>query len=710
MTRLHSGFRLNGAYQLMRQLGQGGFGETWEIKVGEEPKVLKILLEDFPKAIELFQREANVLGQLTHPGIPETETDSYFCCTVEGFSEPIHGYVMEKISGITLSDWMKARDYQPIGRRQMLQWVTQLAEILAYLHSNGFYHRDIKPSNIMLKDDGQLVLIDFGGVKEVTQTQLQNQLGDRTGTRLSTQGYTPAEQIDGSSVQQSDFFALGRTCTYLLTGQSPTKFQIASGKLLWQEAAPNTHTVLASFIDELMAPFPDQRPRQAQDILARLPYIQRVLDKAEPVADKQRSFFQRLVAFWHAPSVVPVPIRFMLFGIGSVSVSVLILFLRAIAVLQPLELAAYDQLLLLRPAERPDDRIVVITANDEDRVFQSEVLQLPFRGEWQSISDSALVQMMDILSKAEPQTIGLDIYLDYLRDDDDGESLAKTLKTYPRLTTLCLAGNNAPPSMPEADSARLGFSNFARDNNNRMVRRHFLLNNFPPSVCTAIYAFSLLLADQYLESKGVTAELKDDGLQYNDVVLKGMALPAGGYRKQVIDGDQILLNYRSLPDPVDIGLHLSLKDVLTENFDPELLKDRIVLIGIDTNGEDDWLTPGGVSTLGVFVHAHMVSQLLSAVLDQRPLIFSLHERSEKIIIVVFALLGGGIAILGTRSQLKVLIYLFSLFGLIVLSLILLIEGMWFPVVPAAMGLTGSYALTTLCTQSKLRKKLFKSGF
>ena len=738
---LHPGLLLNERYRLIQQIGKGGFGETWEVELNGQIKVLKVLLDDFPKAIELFKREAQVLSQLQHPGTPSAEADSYFCCTLAGSPEPIHGYVMEKVSGVTLSAWMEARDLEPIDHRLLMDWLNQLLQILRYLHQNGFLHRDIKPSNIMLRDNGQLVLIDFGGVKEAATTQMQNQLGDLTGTRLTTQGYTPNEQLEGHAVAQSDFFALGRTCTYLLTGKHPAKFQSMLGNLLWKEERSSVHPELANFIGELMKPFAHQRPLSAQVILDRLPHLQRVLDNAEPLVPKgQRPLRTRLSSFLYAPSVVPLSARFICAGLSSLATIVVLLALRSSGALQPLELKAYDYLLRLRPRESPDERILVIAVSDEDRAFQ-ESQGLPFRGDSpfdQSVSDTALEKMFDILEKHQPRVVGLDINLDYLRQDDSAESaslnstsLIERLQKHPKLITGCRVGNIDSYPFPGVTGSRLGFFNLQEDSGEPVVRRHLSHGPFRlGNICKSEYSFSLLLANAYLEKEGVSADPNAEaGFTFygsqneaknnpkdilpSTVVLEDITvsnLPIGGYQKPTGDtGMHLLLNYRAVGSLEKIAPRLSLKQVLTEDFDPALIEDRVVVIGVDRPSDpgnsDYWLTPMGQEISGLMIHTHQLSQLISAVLEDRPLISAKSRQEETLIIIGLTLLGGITAIISTRSTVKSLIYLAISVFFVAVSLTLLVAGWWLPAVPSLLGFTSTYALTTLLSRSSAIRRL-----
>ncbi|MBD2616175.1 protein kinase [Nostoc punctiforme FACHB-252] len=274
---IRPGVVLQGRYRVICQIGGGGFGQVFEVDDGGVAKVLKVLkLEHFQssiikqKAIALFKREAELLSRLQHRGIPRVEPDGYFTLSEGG--EPLHCLVMEKIPGSNLQEWLKAQSNQPITTQKAQEWLIQLVEILNELHQHQYFHRDIKPSNIMLKPDGQLVLIDFGAVREVTESYLQKQKGHETGTVLISPGYTPAEQAEGHAVPQSDFFALGRSFVYLLTGKSPLDFpkNPQTGELLWRDYATQVSSEFADLIDKLIAPFPGQRSQNCQEILEYL--------------------------------------------------------------------------------------------------------------------------------------------------------------------------------------------------------------------------------------------------------------------------------------------------------------------------------------------------------------------------------------------------------------------------------------------------------
>lgn len=272
---------LEGRYRVIKIIGQGGFGKTYEVRevvrtTGNRnsglPKVLKVLIDTQAKAIELFTREAQVLGQLRHPGIPRVDPDGYFIFWPRDSQTALHCLIMEKVEGLDLGAYMQQRQLRPISEQLALEWLTQAVKILHKVHQQQFFHRDIKPTNIMLRPDGQLVLIDFGAVRAVTQTYMEKQ-GVRGVTGIHSMGFTPPEQLNGQAVQQSDFFALGRTFIYLLTGKEPTHPEIYDSyndECRWRQFNPSISSQLADLMDQLMARLPRDRPAHTQDILQRL--------------------------------------------------------------------------------------------------------------------------------------------------------------------------------------------------------------------------------------------------------------------------------------------------------------------------------------------------------------------------------------------------------------------------------------------------------
>ncbi|CCI37985.1 Similar to tr/Q8YSG6/Q8YSG6 (fragment) [Microcystis aeruginosa PCC 9701] len=270
---------LNGQYRVSRLLSdKTGFGVVYEAFEGFTAKILKVLQERWnndPKAVELFKREYEVLLELSRQnvtGVPRA--DAYFqYATREG--KILHCLVMEKVEGINLDQWLK--QYDKLSQKRAFKWLREITLILDKIHQQNWLHRDIKPPNIMLRNSGELVLIDFGTAREETQTYHQKVKGQQV-TGIISRGYTPNEQQHGQAVIQSDFHALGRTFVHLLTGKHPLEmYDPINDVLPWREETENIHPLLLDFIDELMGRLPKNRPANTRVILQRLDEIERQL-------------------------------------------------------------------------------------------------------------------------------------------------------------------------------------------------------------------------------------------------------------------------------------------------------------------------------------------------------------------------------------------------------------------------------------------------
>ncbi|WP_263480219.1 serine/threonine protein kinase [Oscillatoria salina] len=270
---------LRGRYSVSDVLGESGFGKTYQVydRRLETAKVMKVLTINHPKSVALFQQEAQTLMQLRHPGLPTVEKDGFFTISFPNSQEKSYCLVMEYLAGINLEKWDQQQLIKPINEATVINWLKQLVEILEKVHQQLFFHRNIKPSNIILQADGQLGLIDFGSTKEVAIAHLAGVCGTSKGYGIVSPGYTPGEQAIGKAVPQSDFFALGRTFVYLLTGKEPSDLveDPRTGALLWQHRVTGISQQTINLIDYLMAPESKDRPHNAEIILQQLRRIER---------------------------------------------------------------------------------------------------------------------------------------------------------------------------------------------------------------------------------------------------------------------------------------------------------------------------------------------------------------------------------------------------------------------------------------------------
>ena len=272
---------LNNRYIPLQRLGSGGFATiytVWDL-LTQSQRVLKVLIDNSPKALQLFEQEAAVLQGLKHPGIPRVEQGSYFLLTLGNPPQRLLPcLVMEKINGQTL-DYVLRQYPQGCPEGLVRDWLYQATAILRELHRCGIIHRDLKPSNLMLREEtNQLVAIDFGGAKQINWLPL----GSRgNSTRLISPGYSPPEQMAGEAVgPAADFYALGRTMIQLLTGQNLADLEDpVTGELQWREGTAVT-PALANLLDEMVRTEPQQRPANALKIQQHLTRTVRLKKKS----------------------------------------------------------------------------------------------------------------------------------------------------------------------------------------------------------------------------------------------------------------------------------------------------------------------------------------------------------------------------------------------------------------------------------------------
>jgi serine/threonine protein kinase len=288
---------LNNRYIPLQRLGSGGFATIYTVLdlQRQTERVLKVLVETTPKALQLFEQEAAVLERLHHPGIPRVDKDGYFVVRLGKPKERILPcLVMEKIQGQTLQDVLEKH---PQGCPEALvqDWLYQGVEILGELHRSSVIHRDLKPSNLMLREGtGQLVAIDFGGAKQIGAMALGPQ---RISTRLISPGYSPPEQITGEAVgPTADFYALGRTMIQLLTGQELADLEDPeTGGLRWRNCVA-VNPALADLLDDMVRSDPEQRPATAAEIQQRLVKIATFNRKLNKKSTPAPAFFSDAIA------------------------------------------------------------------------------------------------------------------------------------------------------------------------------------------------------------------------------------------------------------------------------------------------------------------------------------------------------------------------------------------------------------------------------
>jgi CHASE2 domain-containing sensor protein len=396
---------------------------------------------------------------------------------------------------------------------------------------------------------------------------------------------------------------------------------------------------------------------------------------------------------------------------ASIATTGLVMGIRYLGALQAAELSALDLLMRARPAEKPDPRLAIVTVTETD-VREQTYEKEPRRG---SLSDRSLAKLLEKLKSYQPLAIGLDIYRDYPVSKTEPD-LASRLKTSDNIVGVCKvseavgvaspSGETGDPGVappPEIGTERLGFSDVLLDPD-RIVRRHYLALEPPPaSLCASRYALSVQLALRYLATKNINLEyLPNDVWKLGKLTFTPLENHSGGYQNIEAFGHQILLNYRATPTPIDIAPRVTLKEVLAGRINGEIFKDRIILIGTTAPSfRDALLVPyatdrGEIQSIpGVVVQAQMVSQLLAAALDGRPIVRSYPFWGDLLWIwgVAFA---GGLLAYGFRRPLYLgLAGTIAVTILSITCLLLLQSGYWVPLVPTAIAIVGTGSITTL---------------
>jgi outer membrane protein assembly factor BamB/tRNA A-37 threonylcarbamoyl transferase component Bud32 len=209
---------LQNRYKITGVLGVGGMGSVYQARDMHFPTVQRYVavkemlnLAQDPNLREMtlknFEREANILAELSHPSIPKI---------YDYFSNKDRAYlVMEYITGKDLEAIINSMpDFLPMD--MVIKWAIELCDVLGYLHTHQpepIIFRDIKPSNIMIDQQGKLRLIDFG----IAKTFQLNQKG----TMIGTEGYSPPEQYRGEASPAGDIYAFGATFHHVLTRRDP---------------------------------------------------------------------------------------------------------------------------------------------------------------------------------------------------------------------------------------------------------------------------------------------------------------------------------------------------------------------------------------------------------------------------------------------------------------------------------------------------------
>lgn len=261
---LQIGDRVADRYRIVSILGQGGSGVTYgaeDLDSHQQCALKQLSLKGMThwKQLELFEREAQVLSQLDHPGIPnyidyfQTDTEQNRCFYI----------VQELAPGRSLADLVQ--EGWRASEAEVRQLGVKVLNILKYLHdlTPPIIHRDIKPQNIIRSDDGQIYLVDFGAVQNVYQNTMVGS------TVVGTYGYMAPEHFQGKAVPATDLYSLGATLLFLLTHCAPADLPQQRLKIDFRKAV-QLQPDFANWLDHLLEPAVEDRLQSAQEALAEL--------------------------------------------------------------------------------------------------------------------------------------------------------------------------------------------------------------------------------------------------------------------------------------------------------------------------------------------------------------------------------------------------------------------------------------------------------
>lgn len=365
----------------------------------------------------------------------------------------------------------------------------------------------------------------------------------------------------------------------------------------------------------------------------------------------------------------------------GLSVIGLVLVARSLGLFETMEWKALDAFLRWRPAEPADERFLIVGVTDAD-IQQVGTYPIP---------DADLAALLQALSDHEPRAIGIDIYRDFPVNDGYDE-LVEVLATPNIFGIEKVLGTYLPPP-PALPRDRIGFVDFPLDQDG-FVRRAYL-GTLPsadfPEPERFRFSLPLKLAEAYLAEAGLQLDngVRDPrNMRFGDAELPRFIPGTGGYVGNAADGIQMLIYPRSGETPFDV---VSMTAVLSGQVDDRLIRDRIVLIGITAFSVKDLINSAAVDTdnpglvYGVKMQAQVASQIISAVLDERPMLWSWPAAGEVVWIVGW----GTVGLLVISWRLPTLQHAAVTLGLSLLLVVLCLAllwsvGLWLPVVPTVM--------------------------
>ena len=276
------GKKLDGLYEVKELIGSGGMANVYKaVMLGRNGPVpagtvvaVKVLRQEYthdPELVRRFKNESKAISLLNHPNIVKVYDVSV--------NDQLQYIVMEYVDGMTLREYLNERGGK-LTSRETVHFISQILKALEHAHANGVVHRDIKPQNIMLLDNGQLRMMDFG-IARISRAE--NQL--LSGKTMGSVHYISPEQAKGDETDcTSDIYSVGVMMYEMLSGQLPFDAedavevaikQISDQPKSLHEIAPQVPAALVEITEKAMAKLPQNRYASAREMLDALDaYVQ----------------------------------------------------------------------------------------------------------------------------------------------------------------------------------------------------------------------------------------------------------------------------------------------------------------------------------------------------------------------------------------------------------------------------------------------------
>ncbi len=734
------GQTLNGRYKLTRILGAGGFGQTYlAINLAAEDLVadsatglatglatehrpsrhqscvvkhLKPASQDqtfLTVARRLFDTESKTLKKLgSHAQIPTS---------IDFFEEDSEFYlVQEFIDGQSLE--AEINQCEKFTEAQAIALLEAVLPVLGFIHKNHVVHRDLKPDNLIRRHSGEIVLIDFGAVKEIRTSLIT---GEKTGLTIGigTQGYTPSEQLSGKPRYSSDIYALGMTVIHALTGQTPADLPETLGSLdpVWQDAT-DISSGLAILLSNMTRHYIHQRYQSVEAVQRDLQRLDELPAEAANASTCLETTLPLSAIESEAKTIIvrwrmSYRAQLLTIAISTLVTSACILGLRQAGIFVPAELAFWDRMVNARQEKGPDPRLLIVEITEADLASPNSFAP----------TDAALAKVIGNLQAHAPARIAIDLPRASLAEGEPAEEEiaegepAKSLENQetPRLQESLQAPNVlAVTKLSDSDSAhivrppsgmrveQLSFSNLVVDPDFR-VRRSLMMDflNDPQRIGTSskslvsavnrnvaiapvetpIFSLGTDAAIHYLQQYEQIEPADGEILQFRNVRFNPISPSFGGYQNVTVRGYQMFMRYRS---PDNIATRLDFSDVNNNRFDPALVKDKIVFIGAMTDSSDTFLTPyntGGNQRQmhDVEIHAQVTSQILTAVIEGETLPWAWDDRLEVLWIVALTGVGSTLMVLTQKGPVLICFGVSGLALALGISVVSFHAGGWVPV-------------------------------